>query len=80
MPPSKNQREWTPQTAKTGEAASRFSPKAFVYECWRSLMRHRLDNTGLTKSKIIFSNFFLHIQPVKVHRRSLKLTRPVAWG
>jgi quinol-cytochrome oxidoreductase complex cytochrome b subunit len=80
MPPSKKQTEWTPQTAKTGESSSRFAPMAFLYECWRSLMRHRLDNTGLTKSKIIFSNFFLHIQPVKVHRRSLKLATTCGLG
>ncbi len=72
MSTSQHKPEWTPQTARAGEKAPRFSPKAFLYECWRTLMRHRLDNTGLTKSKIIFSNFFLHIQPVKVHRRSLK--------
>lgn len=64
--------EWTPESAKTGDKASRFSVKGFLSDCWRTVMRHRLDRTGLTKSKIMFSNFFLHVQPVKVHRRSLK--------
>ncbi len=47
---------------------------------WSTVFRHRFDNTGLTKSKIMFSNFFLHIQPVKVHRRTLNFTSTYGMG
>lgn len=52
----------------------------FGLSVWKSVVRHRLDNTGLTRSKIMFSNFLLHIQPVKVHRRSLQLTSTFGLG
>ena len=66
-------KEWIPGSDKSGskDKQAKFNPLSFLNECWRSFCRHDLDNTGLTKSKIIFSNFLLHIQPVKVHRRSL---------
>ncbi|MCP4644748.1 MAG: hypothetical protein GY851_30180, partial [bacterium] len=75
-------KEWIPDGGGTGPGrkGGRFNPIEFAYECWRTLCRHRLDNTGLTKSQVIFSNFFLHIQPVKVHRRTLALKTTGALG
>ena len=43
----------------------------FVNLLYTSIIRHGFDNTGLTKSKIMFSNVLLHIQPVKIHKRPL---------
>jgi quinol-cytochrome oxidoreductase complex cytochrome b subunit len=45
-----------------------------------SIFRHRFDNTGLTKSKIMFSNVLLHIQPVKIHKRSIKFKTTMGMG
>ena len=45
-----------------------------------SIFRHRFDNTGLTKSKIMFSNVLLHIQPVKIHKRSIKFKTTMGLG
>lgn len=75
-------KEWIPTGEPDGVKADggRFNPMAFAYECWRTLCRHSLDNTGLTKSKIVFTNFLLHIQPVKVHRRSLKFATTLGLG
>ena len=54
--------------------------KAFGTKIYYSIFRHRFDNTGLTKSKIMFSNVLLHIQPVKVHKRSIKFKTTMGLG
>lgn len=46
----------------------------------KTIFRHGFDVTSLTKSKIMFSNFMLHIQPVKVHRRTLKVRTTLGLG
>ncbi len=46
----------------------------------KTFFRHDFDQTGLTKSKIMFSNFLLHIQPVKVHKRSLEFKTTLGLG
>jgi quinol-cytochrome oxidoreductase complex cytochrome b subunit len=46
----------------------------------KTFFRHDFDRTGLTKSKIMFSNFLLHIQPVKVHKRSLQFRTTLGLG
>lgn len=47
---------------------------------YRTIFRHGFDNSGLTKSKIMFGNLFLHIQPVKVHRRTLMCKTTLGFG
>ena len=54
--------------------------KMFGNKIYYSIFRHRFDNTGLTKSKIMFSNVMLHIQPVKVHKRSIKFKTTMGLG
>lgn len=54
--------------------------KAFGDKLYNSIFRHRFDNTGLTKSKIMFSNVLLHIQPVKIHKRSVKFKTTMGLG
>lgn len=43
-------------------------PKAI----WDSVFRNNLPHTDLGRSKTSFTNFFLHIHPVKVHKHTLK--------
>ncbi len=39
---------------------------------WSSVFRNHLPHTDLGRSRTSFTNFFLHIQPVKVHKHTLK--------
>ncbi|MEZ5427026.1 MAG: cytochrome b N-terminal domain-containing protein [Pyrinomonadaceae bacterium] len=39
---------------------------------WASVFRNRLPHTDLGRSRTSFTNFFLHMHPVKVHRHTLK--------
>ncbi|HAZ14490.1 MAG: hypothetical protein A2X86_00335 [Bdellovibrionales bacterium GWA2_49_15] len=52
----------------------------FGERVYKTIIRHGFDQSGLTKSKIIFSNLFLHIHPVKVHRRSLMFKSTLGLG
>ena len=45
---------------------------------WRSIFRNPIPHSDLGRSATSFTNFLLHIQPVKVHRHSLRLT--YTWG
>ncbi|MBI3014202.1 MAG: cytochrome b N-terminal domain-containing protein [Candidatus Tectomicrobia bacterium] len=45
---------------------------------WRSLFRRPLPDSDLDRMLTMFSNFFLHILPAKVHRHSLK--PGATWG
>jgi len=45
---------------------------------WKSVFRHPLPDSDHGRSATSFTNFFLHMQPVKVHRHSLRLT--YTWG
>ncbi len=54
--------------------------KEFGLKLYASIFRHNFDNTGLTKSKIMFSNVLLHIQPVKIHKRSIKFKTTMGLG
>jgi quinol-cytochrome oxidoreductase complex cytochrome b subunit len=39
---------------------------------WSSIFRHPLPSTDLERSQTSFTNFFLHLHPVKVHRNTLR--------
>lgn len=41
-------------------------------EVWSSIFRHPLPDSDLGRSQTSFTNFFLHIHPVKVNRHTLK--------
>jgi quinol-cytochrome oxidoreductase complex cytochrome b subunit len=45
---------------------------------WRSVFRNPLPSSDLGRASTSFTNFFLHIHPVKVHRNSLRAT--FTWG
>jgi quinol-cytochrome oxidoreductase complex cytochrome b subunit len=62
---------------KTGRQASQKSGlltalKEFPGNVWSSIFRHPLPNSDLGRSQTSFTNFFLHIHPVKVNRHTLK--------
>jgi len=57
---------------------SRNSWLALPENIWRSIFRNPLPNSDYGRSSTSFTNFFLHIHPVKVHRHSLKAT--YTWG
>ncbi len=48
------------------------SIKEFPGNVWGSIFRHPLPNSDLGRSQTSFTNFFLHIHPVKVNRHTLK--------
>ncbi len=47
---------------------------------WRSIVRHGYPDTPLDQSLAVFSNFFLHVHPVKVHRHTLRPTTTFGLG
>ena len=42
------------------------------HNVWTSIFRNPLPSTDLERSSTSFTNFFLHIHPVKVHRNTLR--------
>jgi len=47
---------------------------------WRSIFRNPLPSSDLGRASTSFTNFFLHLHPVKVHRHSLKATYTLGLG
>jgi quinol-cytochrome oxidoreductase complex cytochrome b subunit len=47
---------------------------------YRSIVRHGFPDTNRKRSLTVFSNFFLHIHPVKVNVRSIAFTRTFYLG
>jgi len=47
---------------------------------WRSIFRNPLPSSDLGRASTSFTNFFLHLHPVKVHRNSLKPTFTLGLG
>jgi quinol-cytochrome oxidoreductase complex cytochrome b subunit len=47
---------------------------------WRSIFRNPLPSSDLGRASTSFSNFFLHLHPVKVHRHSLRATFTLGLG
>ena len=47
---------------------------------WHSIFRNPLPSSDLGRASTSFTNFFLHLHPVKVHRNSLKATFTLGLG
>jgi len=47
---------------------------------WRSIFRNPLPSSDLGRASTRFTNFFLHLHPVKVHRNSLRATFTLGLG
>ncbi len=45
---------------------------------WRSIFRHGLPDSNRARAETVFYNFFLHLHPTKVRKRSLRFT--YTWG
>ena len=45
---------------------------------WQSMFRHGLPLSNRTRSEAVFFNFFLHLHPAKVRKRSIRFT--YTWG
>lgn len=48
------------------------SIKEFPTNVWKSIFRHSLPSTDYERAATSFTNFFLHIHPVKVHKHTLR--------
>src|SRR5512135_899611 len=47
-------------------------------QVWRSIFRHGLPTSNRTRAEAVFYNFFLHVHPTKVRKRSIRFT--YTWG
>ncbi|MDP4219203.1 MAG: cytochrome b N-terminal domain-containing protein [Bacteroidota bacterium] len=54
--------------------------RLFTSRVWRSVFRHGLPISNRARAESVFYNFFLHVHPVKVRKRSLKITYTWALG
>ncbi len=52
----------------------------FPRNLWKSIFRNSLPSSELGRSATMFTNFFLHIHPVRVHRHTLKATTTLGLG
>ena len=52
----------------------------FNNRVWRSVFRHGYPNNPRNRAEVMFQNVFLHVQPVKVFKRSLKVTTTFGLG
>ena len=43
-------------------------------QAWRSIFRHGYPDTPLNQSLVMMGNVFLHLHPVKVSRKAMKVT------
>jgi cytochrome b6 len=56
----------------------KFLQKLFSSQVWRSVFRHGLPTSNRTRAEAVFYNFFLHVHPTKVRKRSIAFT--YTWG
>jgi quinol-cytochrome oxidoreductase complex cytochrome b subunit len=59
-----------PPTPKSGTALTTL--RELPQNVWNSIFRNPLPSTDLERSSTSFTNFFLHIHPVKVHKNTLR--------
>ncbi len=57
---------------------SKLTERVVRSRVWRSMFRHGLPVSNLTRAETVFYNFFLHLHPTKVRKRSLRFT--YTWG
>jgi cytochrome b6 len=50
----------------------------FESRVWRSIFRHGLPDSNRTRAETVFYNFFLHVHPTKVRKRSVRFA--YTWG
>jgi quinol-cytochrome oxidoreductase complex cytochrome b subunit len=57
---------------------SRWIPNFFETPFWRSIFRHKVDETPRNRSLAVLSNVFLHLQPAKLNRDAVRYC--FCWG
>jgi len=63
-----------------GNLLSKLAEKITQSRVWKSIFRHGYPDTELNQSLVMYTNFFLHIQPVKVHKNVLKPSYTLGLG
>lgn len=66
-----------PVAPETGVATAL---KQLPQNLWKSIFRHPLPSTELGQAQTSFTNFFLHIHPVKVNKHTLKPSYTLGLG
>ncbi len=64
----------------SSQTKTRSSLIALPENIWRSIFRNPLPSSDLGRASTSFTNFFLHLHPVKVHRNSLRATFTLGLG
>ena len=59
-------------TTQTTEKGAWSALRELPSNVWSSIFRNPLPSTDLERASTSFTNFFLHIHPVKVHRNTLR--------
>jgi quinol-cytochrome oxidoreductase complex cytochrome b subunit len=60
------------------DVKSRWIPNFFETPFWRSIFRHKVDDTPRNRSLAVLSNVFLHLQPAKLNRDAVRYA--FCWG
>lgn len=61
-------------------SAATGSASAFWRSLWRSVVRHGYPFDDRNRSEVVFWNLFLHIQPVKVHKNTIRSSYTLGLG
>jgi len=59
-------------STQTPEKGARSALREMPSNVWNSIFRNPLPSTDLERASTSFTNFFLHIHPVKVHKNTLR--------
>jgi len=60
------------------ELTKKWKSNFFETPFWRSIFRHKVDETPRNRSLAVLSNVFLHLQPAKLNRDSVRYS--FCWG
>ena len=60
------------------DAKTKWIPNFFETPFWRSIFRHKVDDTPRNRSLAVLSNVFLHLQPAKLNRDAVRYA--FCWG
>ena len=72
--------ETTTRMEEKREKRRRFVSRLQTNRVFRSVVRHGLPDSNRNRALTVFSNFFLHIHPVKVRLRAMEFTRTFYLG
>src|SRR3989442_1974294 len=61
-----------------GELSKKWKANFFETPFWRSIFRHKVDETPRNRSLAVLSNVFLHLQPAKLNRDAVRYA--FCWG